>query len=303
MNPSNHKILILTGPTAIGKSELSYFIRHHIGGHIISADSRQVYKEMTIGTAKPSLDEIEHNKIVCCNHVSIHDEYNAGIFADEAMAFAKLDWTQSGYCFISGGTGMYIRAFTEGLDDFPDIPQEIREKWNELLSQKGIGFIQNALKDKDPQYFAEVDINNPHRMIRALTVIEYSKKSFSSFLQNHTKPSHECLHVVLERDKDELNERINNRVLHMMDEGLLSEVEALLPYRSLKALNTVGYNEIFKYFDGEYSLDQAIERIQIHSRQYAKRQRTWQRKFNPGPRFHPDDKAKILNHIKKVFAL
>lgn len=299
----NKKILVLTGPTGIGKTELSFTIQEELGSNIISADSRQVYKEMSIGTAKPTVQEVSKYRIQCCDYVSIHDEYNAGVFVKDALVAAQADWEDKGFCFLCGGTGLYIKSFCDGLDSFPDIPVALKEKWNNIYKTEGLSPLQNNLKQLDPEYYDSVDTNNPHRLIRALSVIEHSGQPYSSFLNKTSHNDYEVIHIVLDLPRQHIYDRINKRVLGMMQSGLLEEVESLYPFKDLKALNTVGYAELFHYLDGKTSIENSIAGIQTHSRQYAKRQITWQKKYNPGPRFRPDDKSAVMEYIKSALEL
>ncbi len=294
-----NKLIVITGPTGIGKSALSYQIQDNMKCHIISADSRQVYKEMSIGTAKPSKTEIKDHNIVCCDYVSVLDDYNAGIFASDALTYAHTDWEAFGHTIMCGGTGLYIKAFAEGLDSFPDVPVEVRHFWQSELDKKGLSHLKDELLKRDPEYYSKVDINNPHRLLRALSIIDFTGKRFSDFLGQKQENDIELITLVLDLPREELHERINNRVLKMIDRGLVKEVEGLLAFRDLKSLNTVGYSEIFDFLDGKTSLDEAVALIQTHTRQYAKRQMTWQRKYNPGLRIHPSDLNAALLYIQE----
>jgi tRNA dimethylallyltransferase len=297
---SNKKYLIvLTGPTAVGKTSLSFKLQKELGGSIISADSRQVYKEMTIGSAKPSKEEINKYNIKTCDYVSVTEDYNVGIFEKDALACIQKDFETSNTSLVCGGTGLYIKAIVEGLNTFPDIPQEVVVNIEKELKTHGLEILQKRLYAADPVYYNTVDLNNSHRLIRALSVIDHTQKTFSSFIGQPLKERpFEVIDIVLEMDRIKLYERINNRVLKMIEGGLIEEVKSLQNIRQLKALNTVGYSEVFDYLDNIISIEDCIEKIQTNSRQYAKRQLTWIRKHNNGRSFAPDNLSEIMDYIK-----
>lgn len=303
--PSKDKLLlVISGPTAIGKSSLSYEVQRQLGCAIVSADSRQVYREMCIGTAKPSKAEIETYRIGTVDYISVLEDYNAGIFALDAKKIIGKDHETHGYSMICGGTGLYIKALSEGLDVFPEVDPKIREELNDAFQERGIEYLQSELKRHDPAYAGSVDMNNPHRLIRALAVHKSSGQTYSSFLGKRSGDTeYNCQFIILDMSKDDLNRRIDMRVESMIEKGLVEEVKSLYALKDCKALNTVAYSELFLYFDGQYSLDEAVERIKIHTRQYAKRQRTWMKKYMPGSRFHPDDRDKIHRFIREKMRL
>lgn len=293
-------LIVIAGPTGVGKTSLSLEISRHFNCPVISGDSRQIYKEMNIGTAKPSLKVIKtcHMKLV--DHISIHDEYNAGKFEKEADKILEEVFKSNKYCILCGGTGLYIKAVCEGLHAFPDIPKNITDGLTKDYENHGIKFLQEELLSKDPAYFELVDISNPHRMIRALSICRHTGRTFSSFFDESKKEhSYEILNIVLEMDRADLYRRINDRVLEMISLGLEDEARQLYPYRNLKALQTVGYKELFDYFEGKTERDEAIKEIQKNTRRYAKRQLTWLRKYNDGPRFHPENSEDIIMYIEQ----
>lgn len=300
MSQPSHNVFIITGPTGIGKSAMANRIQSELGCSIVSADSRQVYKEMCIGTAKPSVEEISKYKIETVDHVSIFDEYNAGIFEEEALNVLTKDFDKLGYSIVCGGTGLYLKAITEGFHDFPEIPNEIKVKVGNISKTYGIVGLQQKLKELDPSHFQKIDNQNPRRLTRALSIVLASGKRIEEFTNVSKEKRHfQCHHIVLEMDRSLLYERIDNRVLKMVENGLVNEVKHLHPHRGLKSLESVGYKEIFEYLEGNLSLEMAIEEIQKNSRRYAKRQMTWCRNQIKSKRFHPEDVTGVKEYIHK----
>ena len=272
-------LLSIVGPTAIGKTALSIAFAKHYNTQIISADSRQFYKEMRIGTAVPSeteLSEVTHHFI---QHISIHDIYTVGDFERDALA--KLDqlFRKQDIVIMVGGSGLYIDAVTTGLDKFPAVPQQLRGQLNQSLEDEGIIPLQEQLRVLDPEYYKQVDVQNPHRLIRALEVCLASGKPYSSYL-NKVKRQRpfKTITLGLVADRSIIYERINLRVEQMIKEGLLQEATSLLKFKDKNALQTVGYKELFSYLDGDSTLDFAVEEIKKNSRRFAKRQLTWFKK-------------------------
>ncbi len=272
-------LIIITGPTAVGKTAISIQLAKHFNTEIISCDSRQIYNEMSIGTAKPSIHELQQVKHHFIDHVSIHQKYTTNDFQREAYAVIESLFQEKKQLILTGGTGLYIKALIEGLDDFPEVPESVFQQLNKDWEQKGIEHLQSQLKLKDPIYYEQVDLQNSRRLIRALAVIEASGKAFSSFLnqRNRILPFNYS-YFVLNRPRHELYKRINLRVDQMIEQGLLDEARELMPYENLSALQTVGYRELFPYFKNECDLEFAISKIKQHTRNYAKRQLTWFRK-------------------------
>lgn len=271
------KLIVIGGPTGVGKSSLAMKLAKQLDCPIICADSRQVYKEMSIGTAKPSEEDLATIQHYCVNHVSIHDTYNAGTFDSDCTAAIRQISTNHQYAIMCGGTGLYIQAFLDGMDDFPKIPEEIRTYVNTLMETQGIDALRTQLSSLDPKYLAEVDVSNHRRLARALEVCLVSGKPYSSFKAQKVKKQHnfEIKKYWLNRNRDELYNRINRRVDIMMDQGWLAEAKELLPYRHIKALDTVGYKELFQYLDGTVDMDTCLAEIKKFTRRYAKRQITW----------------------------
>tara|TARA_R100000935_G_scaffold21195_1_gene39583 strand:+ start:1071 stop:1994 length:924 start_codon:yes stop_codon:yes gene_type:complete len=272
-------VISVVGPTAIGKTALSIKLAVAFNTEIISADSRQFYREIPIGTAAPSKEELNRSPHHFIHNRSIEDDYSVGDFEREALI--KLDniFEKNKVAVLVGGSGLYIKALLEGLDNFPEIVPSIREKLNDTFSTEGLEPLQQQLKELDPVYYSQIDIQNPHRVIRALEICIGSGKSFSSFLaQPKPKRSFQIISIGLDAPREEIYDRINLRVDAMMDEGLLEEAQVLYPKRRLNALNTVGYKELFAFFEERIDLETAVEEIKMNSRRYAKRQLTWFRK-------------------------
>lgn len=295
---SNKLLVVIGGPTGIGKTALAIRLALHYHSEVISADSRQVYAELNIGVGRPTAEELAAVPHHLIGHVHIQDHYTAGIFAKEVLALLEVLFQKHNIIFLSGGTGLYVRALMEGLDNIPEVPSDIVDRWTHIWKEEGTTALVLALKDIDPDYFNIVDHGNPMRLIRALSVTEASGKPFSSFLKGQkAERSFDVLPIVLEIPREELYEKINNRVVKMISTGWLDEVKSLLPYRDLKALQTVGYKELIDHLDGNISLEDAISAIQQSTRRYAKRQMTWWRHQGEWIPFHPKDIDSINNTI------
>ena len=272
-------LIAIIGPTAIGKTALSIKLAKHFQTEIISADSRQFYKEMSIGTAVPSTEELAQAKHHFIQHISVTNSYTVGDFEKEALN--KLDelFNTHEVAIMVGGSGLYVDAVTKGLDDFPEIDTQIRAKLNEELHSKGLVYLQEQLKELDIEAFQTIAIDNPRRVIRALEVCLQTKKPYSSFLRKkENKRPFNTVYIGLTADREIIYNRINQRVDNMIQDGLLEEVETLLSKQGLNALETVGYKELFSYFNKEWPLDFAISEIKKNTRRFAKRQLTWYRK-------------------------
>lgn len=272
-------LLVITGPTAAGKTAAAVEIAQRLNTEIVSADSRQFYREMSVGTAKPSADELAAVKHHFINSHSIHDNFTVGDFEKEGLALIESLFQQHDVVLLVGGSGLFIKAICEGFDELPQAPPGVRERLNEAFNEHGISFLQEKLKAVDPVYYNQVDLNNPQRLIRALEVYESTGKPFSSY---RTAPVNirpfNIVKIGLTLPREQLYERINKRGDQMVAQGLVEEVKSLLPYRHLNALNTVGYSELFDYFDGKTTLQVAIDLIKQNTRRFAKRQLTWFRK-------------------------
>lgn len=274
---SKEKILIsIVGPTAIGKTALSIKLAQHYQTEIISADSRQFFKEMSIGTAAPTNEELKAAQHHFIHHISIEDDYNVGSFERDALVKLNDLFKTHDTVIMVGGSGLYVDAVTKGLDDFPDVDPQIREELNSRLEREGLESLQKQLKELDPKSYQSIAIDNPHRVIRALEICLGTNQPYSSFLKKkHVERPFKTIHIGLTADRELIYDRINQRVDMMMEAGLLDEVKALENRKHLNALNTVGYKELFYYLEGTWSLDFAISEIKKNSRRFAKRQLTW----------------------------
>lgn len=272
-------LISIVGPTAIGKTALSIKLATHFNTEIVSADSRQFFKEMQIGTAAPTADELSAAKHHFIHHKSIEDNYNVGAFEVDAIAKLSELYQTHDVVIMVGGSGLYVDAVTKGLDEFPNVKPEIREQLNTALETKGLISLQEQLKELDLDAYNTIAIENPHRVIRALEVCIGSGKPYSSFLNKDKKQRQfKTISIGLTADREIIYNRINSRVDIMVKEGLLQEAKALIPKQHLNALNTVGYKELFNYFNGEWTLDFAISEIKKNTRRFAKRQLTWFKK-------------------------
>jgi tRNA dimethylallyltransferase len=271
--------IIVTGPTAVGKTSYSIDLALQYNTQIISADSRQCFKELNIGVAKPSKEQLQKVKHYFINTHSILEEVNAKIFEEYALRSVDEIFKNNDVAIMVGGTGLYIKAFCEGLDDIPETDEMIRKKLNEQYLDKGIQWLQNEIELHDPQYFLKGEMQNPQRMLRALEVKLSTDKSILSFhSQKKIKRVFNIKTIVMDLPREQLYNNINLRVDEMIKEGLVKEAESLFAFRHYNALQTVGYSELFNYFEGKISLSNAIEEIKKNTRHYAKRQMTWLRK-------------------------
>ncbi|MGC1631953.1 MAG: tRNA (adenosine(37)-N6)-dimethylallyltransferase MiaA [Gelidibacter sp.] len=272
-------LISIVGPTAIGKTALSIAFAKHFNTEIISADSRQFYKEMSVGTAAPTKDELNAAAHHFIHHKSVMEEYNVGDFEKDALSMIDKLFIDHDTIVMVGGSGLYVDTVTKGLDEFPQVDPSIRETLNNELTTKGLEHLQNQLKILDPIAFDTIAIDNPHRVTRALEICIGSGKPYSTFL-NKDKPERpfKTITIGLTAERATIYERINKRVDYMMADGLLDEAKKLQDLQHLNALKTVGYSELFKFLNGEWTLDFAVSEIKKNSRRYAKRQLTWFRK-------------------------
>jgi tRNA dimethylallyltransferase len=292
-------VIVIQGPTAIGKSKLAVDLAKSLGTEIISADSRQVFKEMQIGTARPSESQLEGIPHHLLGHKSIRENYSAEDFAEETRDCLKKIYEDNDTAIVVGGSGFYIRALLYGMDDIPAVPERIRENVINDFEKSGIGFLQAELKDRDPDYFDKVDIHNTQRLIRALEVIRHTGRPFSSFHSGGVKKlPYRILNFALTMERQELYRRIEKRVDAMIEQGLEEEVRSLAEFKNLNALQTVGYNEFFSFFDGKISLEQCISDIKTNTRRFAKRQLTWLRRFEDIIWIDLDSQIDIIAFIK-----
>lgn len=275
----NKTLISIVGPTAIGKTALSIELANHFNTEILSADSRQFFKEMQIGTAAPSPKELAAAKHHFIHHKSIKDNYNVGAFEKDAINALDILFKTHDTVIMVGGSGLYVDAVNKGLDDFPEVENSIRETLNNDLETKGLSHLQERLELLDAVAHNTIAIDNPHRVIRALEICIGTGKPYSSFLKKGKIKRHfKTITIGLTAERATIYNRINKRVDMMMQEGLLDEVKSLVPFKKLNALNTVGYKELFNYLNGEWTLDFAVSEIKKNTRRFAKRQLTWFKK-------------------------
>jgi len=269
-------LIVIAGPTASGKTDLAISLANRLNSEIINADSRQFYRQLNIGTAKPTVSQLSAAKHHFIDILNPDESYNAGKFESEVIRFLDHYFQQHDFAIMVGGSGLYLKAVLQGFDVLPVSAEAARKKWSNILTENGIGALQEALLQKDPDYAMEVDMNNPQRLQRALEVMEGKDVLYSQLRQQKIAKRNFKSHVVcLNPARDQLYERINQRVDTMMAEGFLEEVASLMSYKNANALKTVGYKELFEYLDGKMSKNQAVEKIKQHTRNFAKRQYTW----------------------------
>ncbi len=298
---NNHLITII-GPTAIGKTNLAIKIAEFYNSEIVSADSKQFYRELNIGTAKPSSSELSRVKHHLINNKSITDEYNINNYEKDAIESLEVIFKKNKIAILVGGSGLYINSVLYGLDKIPDIAEEIRNSLYSKLEVLGIKSLQEELKILDPISYNNIDIDNPRRLIRALEVSIGTKKPYSSFLKNSKKNRNfNIIPIGLNQERNALYEKINKRVDHMIKDGLIKEVKGLYEFKNLSALNTIGYSEVFKYIDGKFSKDECVNEIKKNTRRYAKRQLTWFKSMEE-VKWMSDkyDLKKVIEHIEHL---
>ncbi|WP_420318170.1 tRNA (adenosine(37)-N6)-dimethylallyltransferase MiaA [Ekhidna sp.] len=304
MSKTSKPILIsIVGPTAVGKTALSIKLAEHLGTEIVSADSRQFYKEMTIGTAKPSQEELEQVPHHFINSHSITQLYSAGVYGRDALERITELHKSHKTVIAVGGSSLYLKSIWEGFDEMPEIKAGVREELNHEFEAKGIAPLLSELMDKDPEYFKEVDQNNGQRVIRALEVIRSTDQAFSSFRKTikNVMP-YDQLKIGLNMERELLFDRINRRMDQMIEDGLFDEAKKLYEFKSHNALQTVGYSEIFGFLEGNYDKDEAIRLLKRNSRRYAKRQLTWFRKYDDIHWFEPNQYTEIMTLITKALS-
>ncbi len=294
------KLFVLLGPTAVGKTALSIKIAKLLGSPIINCDSRQIYKDMSIGTAAPTEEQLAEVKHYFVKILELQQYYSAAQYEEDAInLIGQLSSTHNNL-LLSGGSMMYIDAVCNGIDDIPTVAPEIREELKERLHTEGLEKLKNELRLLDPEYYNIVDLKNPKRIVHALEICYTSGKTYTSFrIRKKKERPFQIIKIGLRRERNELFERINKRVDMMMEEGWLEEAKSLYPHRQLNALNTVGYKELFKYLDGTWELDFAIEKIKKNTRDYAKKQMTWFAHDEDIHWFSPDNEKEILDFISQ----
>ncbi len=295
-------LLVISGPTGSGKTDLSIRLAQQLNCSVVSADSRQVFRELPIGSAAPEVEQLKAVPHFFIGSKSIQEPFNAGMYEQEALQILETLFQENTIQILCGGTGLYIDALIQGMDVLPAANPDIRQELNLVLENQGIGALQQELLLKDPDYYHQADIQNPQRLLRALEIIRSSGKTYSSLRKKTVaERPFETIYLATDLPREELYRNINNRVLSMLEKGWLAEAEALLPCRSLNALQTVGYKELFGYFDNTYSLEQAIELIRQNTRRYAKRQLTWLRSKEQVHWIHPtmDEQEIIRNYVHR----
>ena len=302
MNDSKY-LIVIAGPTAVGKTKLCIDLAKHFDTEIISADSRQFYKEMVIGTAKPTVAEMNGIPHHFIDNLSIETPYDIGKYEQEALVTIDQIFQKRNVTILTGGSGLYIDAVCNGIDEMPEISEGIRTRLKELYKKEGLTYLTDKLRLVDSEYYNQVDLKNPQRVIRALEVFEATGEAYSTFRKS--KPTSRSFHIIkigLEREREELYARIDHRMNMMIDQGLFEEAERLYPYKSNNALQTVGYKEIFGFMDGIYDREETERLLKRNSRRYAKRQMTWFRRDNEIKWFHPESKNEIIAYLKSYFS-
>jgi len=292
-------LVVIAGPTASGKTDLAIEVALHFKTEIISADSRQFFRELNIGTAKPSTDQLAVVKHHFINFLSVHDAYDAGKYEEDVLNLLTKLFYEKDVVILAGGSGLYIDAVCSGFDRLPERDENIRAQLAELFKQKGIQTLQEKLKTLDEEYYAQVDLSNPQRIMRAIEVCLLTGKKYSELrLRKKSLRNFSIIKIGLDVDRKTLYERINKRVDEMIQNGLIEEAKLLYPFRELNSLQTVGYKELFSFLDGQLSLDESIELLKRNTRRYAKRQLTWFRKDKEVVWFNPEKKNEIMLHVQ-----
>lgn len=292
-------LIVLLGPTGVGKTELCLRLADTFSIPIINADSRQIFREIPIGTAAPTKSQQERVRHYFVGTHALEDYYSASIYEQEVLQLLEDLFKQSPVALIAGGSMMYIDAVCKGIDDIPTVDDVTRSLMKKRLETEGLEVLLNELKELDPEHYAIVDHHNPRRVVHALEICHMTGRTYTSYRTNSQKQRpFNILKIGLNRPREELYERINQRVLQMMEQGLLEEARSVYPLRGLNSLNTVGYKELFNYFDGKIPLEEAIRQIQSNTRRYMRKQLTWFKRDESIRWFHPDNIEEIINYIK-----
>ena len=295
---SSGKLIVITGPTAVGKTELCMELAQWLNIPIINADSRQMFRELKIGTAAPTDKQLQQVRHYFVGNLSISDYYSASMYEQDVNKLLAELFTTSNYALLTGGSMMYIDAVCNGIDDIPTVDETTRQLMKQRLAEEGLEALVEELKQLDPEHYEVVDRHNPRRVVHALEICHMTGKTYTSFRKAEKKQHpFQIVKIGLNRDRSELYERINLRVDKMIQNGLVDEARNLTSYRHANALNTLGYKEIFNYFDGIWSLEEAIERIKGNTRRYARKQLTWFKRDATMRWFHPNDVELIKNYI------
>ena len=291
-------LIVITGPTAVGKTALCLDIARHFDIPIINADSRQIYKELKIGTASPTQEQLAQVRHYFVGSLSLNDYYSASLFEQQVLEILQREFQQHDFALMAGGSMMYIDAVCDGIDDIPTVDDETRETLKRRLKEEGLEALVEELKTLDPEYYEIVDRQNPRRVVHGLEICLMTGKTYTSFRKREKKerPFH-IIKIGLNRPREELYDRINQLVDQMMAQGLLDEAKSLYPMRQMNALNTVGYKELFDYIDGRWTLEEAVERIKGNTRRYARKQLTWYKRDERIRWVHPHDKEEIIRYI------
>lgn len=293
-------LIVITGPTAVGKTELCLRIAEKFYIPVINADSRQIFRGMQIGTAAPTPEQRKRVRHYFVDLLELDEYYNASMYEQDVMKllYSMFKDKDNAIALLTGGSMMYIDAVCNGIDDIPTISDEVRLLYKQRLEKEGLTALLQELKVKDPQYYDFVDKNNPRRVVHGLEICHQTGRTYSSFRVKEKKQRpFRIIKIALNRDREELYSRINRRVDEMMENGMVEEARLLLPYRSLNALNTVGYKELFRYFDGEWTMEEAIERIKGNTRRYARKQLTWYKKDNDIVWFDAAETDKVFMYL------
>lgn len=296
----NKTLIVITGPTAVGKTDLCMEIAGRFDIPIINADSRQLFRELRIGTASPTPEQLAKVRHYFVGTLNIGDYYSASMYEQDVMTLLGQLFKTSDYALLSGGSMMYIDAVCNGIDDIPTVDEKTRTLMKRRLAEEGLEKLVEELRRIDPEHYEVVDRQNPRRVVHALEICHMTGQTYTSFRKAEKKQRpFEIIKIGLNREREELYNRINRRVDSMMEQGLLKEAEEMLPYRQANALNTVGYKELFSYFDGIWELNEAVERIKGNTRRYARKQLTWFKRDQQMKWFHPDEQEQIMKYISE----
>ncbi|MCR4773091.1 MAG: tRNA (adenosine(37)-N6)-dimethylallyltransferase MiaA [Prevotella sp.] len=294
-------LFVILGPTGVGKTELSLEIARRLSVSIINADSRQIYAELPIGTAAPTEEQQKRIKHYFVGNHHLQDYYSASMYEEDVMNLLNEQFQTNDYALLTGGSMMYIDAVCKGLDDIPTVKDEIRELYKQRLQAEGLPKLLEELKEVDPEHYNIVDHNNPRRVVHALEICKQTGKTFTSFRTNIKKERpFNIVKIGLNRPREEMYERINNRVIEMMKEGMLNEAKEVYKYKGLNSLNTVGYKELFAFFDGTIPYEEAVRQIQSNTRRYMRKQLTWFKRDAEITWFNPEEAEKILEFVDTI---